>query len=277
MPSNEKNEKNANKVRKELAGLMDIYTGAVHRVALAYAERRNRERDIHWLALQVAKEYGAMLFHSRLMWRKAKAMEPLESIRKSSADSFEEAEHYSGYQEILDWYMDGKPCEVPQMWGYGDFPETGGPGPGVNKSLWPEHYGYLDMAQRYAREARSSWVREVISSNREGAAVAFHAVMCKLPVTDEFAERVTRHERAVARDELHHGPELIQELAKTVPSLDDLEEAKRKITEMRVQELRQRNEQFLHPMTAAELGQLEQDFRHMRIEPIPVFSEGAIA
>ncbi|MCH8267058.1 MAG: hypothetical protein IH846_06050 [Acidobacteria bacterium] len=81
----------------------------------------------------------------------------------------------------------------------------------------------------------------------------------------------------VARDELHHGPELIQELAKTVPSLDDLEEAKRKITEMRVQELRQRNEQFLHPMTAAELGQLEQDFRHMRIEPIPVFSEGAIA
>ena len=277
MSSNEKNEKNAKRVREELAGLMDIYTGAVHRVALAYAERRNRERDIHWLALQAAKEYGAMLFHSRLMWRKAKEMEPLESIRKSSVDSFEEAEHYWGYREILDWYLDGKPCEVPQMWGYGDFPDAGGPGPGVNKSLWPEHYGYLDMAQRHARAARSSWVSEVVSSNRDGAAVAFHAAMSKLPVTDEFAERFTRHERTVARDELHHGPELIQELAKTVPSLDDLEEAKQKIAEMRVQELRQRNEQFLHPMTAAELGQLEQDFRHMRIEPIPVFSEGAIA
>lgn len=256
---------------------MDVYTGAVHRVAMAYAERRNREWDIHWLALQVAKEYGAMLFHSRLMWRKAKAMEPLESIWKSSADNFEEAEHYSGYRKILDWNMDGKPYEVPQMWGYGDFPEVGRPGLGVIKSLWPEHYGYLDMVQRYAREIRSSWLREVISSNREGAAVAFHAVMCKLLVTDEYAERVTRHERTVARDELHHGPELVQELAKTVPSLDDLEEAKQKLTEMSVQELSQRKEQFLHPMTAVELEQLEQDFRHMRIKPITVFSEGAIA
>ena len=40
---------------------------------------------------------------------------------------------------------------------------------------------------------------------------------------------------------------------------------------------RQRNEQFLHPLTAAEMEQLEQDFRRRRIDPIPVFSQGAIA
>lgn len=45
-------------------------------------------------------------------------------------------------------------------------------------------------------------------------------------------------------DELQHGPEMFQEL-------------------------RQRNEQFLHTMTAAEMGQLEQDFRQKRFEPIP--------
>ena len=271
MPGNEK------AVREELAGLMDAFTGAVNRVALAYSERRNRERDVHWLALQAAKEYGAMRLHSRMMWRKAREMDSLESIRKSSADSFEEAEHYWGYQKILDWYLGGEHCEVPQMWGYGDFGEPSGPGPGLKQSLWPEHYGYVHMARRLAGEARSHWVRDLIAANREGAAVAFHYVMSKLPVTDEYSERVTRHEHAVARDELHHGPELIQEFAKTIQAAEDLQEAKQRLTELRVQELRQRNEQFLHPLTVGEMEQLEQDFRQRRIGPIPVFSEGAIA
>ena len=56
-----------------------------------------------------------------------------------------------------------------------------------------------------------------------------------------------------------------------------MQEAKQRLTELRVQELRQRNEQFLHPLTVGEMEQLEQDFRQRRIGPIPVFSEGAIA
>ena len=114
----------------------------------------------------------------------------------------------------------------------------------------------------------------MIATNIEGAAVGFHYVMTKLTVTDEFTERFIRHERTVVQDELHHGPELIQELAKTLESQEELEEAKQKVTELRVQELRQRNEQFLHPLTEAEMNQLEQDFRQRRIEPIPLFSTG---
>lgn len=261
-------------VQEELAGLMDVFTGAVHRVALAYSERRNRDRDIYWLALQATKEYGAMVYHSRVMFNKAKEMDSLDSIQKSSADSFEEAEHYWGYMKVLDWYLEGKPCEVPEMWGYGDFTETLGPGPGMKKSLWPESHCYFDLAQQQMQQTRSSWVRRVIATNIEGAAVGFHYVMTKLPVTDEFTERFTRHERTVVQDELHHGPELIQELAKTLESREELEEAKQKVTELRVQELHQRNEQFLHPLTAAEMKQLEQDFRQKRIEPIPLFSTG---
>ena len=264
----------ARTVQGELAGLMDSFTGAINRVGLAYAERRNRERDIHWLALQTAKEFGAMVLHSRIMIRKAREMDSLESIRKSSTDSYEEAEHYWGYRTILDWYLKGQPCEVPEMWGYGDFHEAGGPGPGLKQSLWPEHCGYIDLARRLAAECRSPWAQQVIRSNREGAAVCFHYVLSKLPATDEFMQRVTRHERSVAEDELHHGPELIEELSRTIQSAEELEEAIGKLTILRMQELRQRNEQFLHPLTPAELAELERDFRQKKVEPIPLFSAG---
>ena len=43
-----------------------------------------------------------MVYYTGLMWRKAKAMEPQESIRKSSHDSFEEAEHFWGHMKILE-------------------------------------------------------------------------------------------------------------------------------------------------------------------------------
>ena len=76
-------------VQKELSELMDCYTGAMKRVVTAYAERRTKERDVRWVALQATKEFGAMRLHSWSMWKKAKEMADLNDIRKSSEDSFE--------------------------------------------------------------------------------------------------------------------------------------------------------------------------------------------
>ena len=263
-------------IQEELAGLIARYTGAASRVVAAYALRRTRERDIHWLALQATKEYGAMVYHSGAMWRKAKAMEPLKSIRKSCQDSYEEAEHYRGYMEILNEYLEGKPCEVANMWDYGDISDTFGPGPRMKKSLWPEHFGYFEIGERLAREARSEWIRQVILTNREGAAVGFHFAMSKMPVTDEFARRITEHERSVAADELHHGSEIIPDLARTLPAPDQLEEAKRQVAEKHIQGLRQRHEQFLDVLSSQEMKELEEDFHQDRIKPIPVFSLSAV-
>ncbi len=263
-------------VQEKLAGMIALYTGAAKRVALAYWERRNRERDIHWLALQATKEYGAMVYHAGAMMRKTKAMESPSSIRKSNQDALEESEHFCGYMKILDWYLGGQPCQVPEMWGYGDISDSFGPGPGMKKSLWPEHYLYFEIGARYTREARSEWMRQAILANREGAAVGFHFVMSKLQATDEYLKRVTEHERTVAEDELHHGSEVIPELARTLPSADELEEVQSHVADIHVQELRQRNEQFLNPLTAAEMKSLEEDFRQKRIEPIPLFSEVAV-
>src|SRR5581483_2027386 len=92
-------------VREELSSLMDVYTGAMSRVIQAYVERRNRQRDINWVALQATKEYGAMKMHGWAMFRKAKEMDTLQNIRKSCEDAYEEAEHYWGLMKILDWYL----------------------------------------------------------------------------------------------------------------------------------------------------------------------------
>lgn len=262
---------NPEMAQEKLAGVMDRFAGAMERVVGAYAKNRTRERDIYWLALQMTKEFGAMVSYSRKIVSRARNMEPIERIRKASQDCYEEAEHYVGYRKILEWYLEGKPCEVPEMWGYGDFAEFG-PGPGMKRSLWPEHHDYVALAKRLSEETRSEWVRDVIYANREGAAVAFHHAMSRLPVADEYMKRLVEHEKEVARDELFHGPELIRELAKTVPSEKELQEALDKVTDLRVQELRQRNEQFMHPLDEAAMAQLEREFRENRTEAIPLFS-----
>jgi hypothetical protein len=256
---------------QELTEVMDRFAGAMERVVHAYAHHRNPERDAHWLALQMTKEFGAMVAYSRKIVDTTRKMEPLKTIRKACQDCYEEAEHYVGYRLIFDWYEQGKAYEVPEMWGYGDFGDFA-PGPGMKQSLWPEHYGYVSMAKRLSEETASPWVREVVYANREGAAVAFHHAMSQLPPTDEFARRVVAHEREVARDELYHGPQLLRELARTVPSEAELKEAIAKVTELRVQELRQRNEQFLHPLDEEAMARLEHDYRERRGEPVPIFS-----
>ena len=257
--------------KEKLSSVMDRFAGGVGRVVEAYGKNRSRERDTYWLALQMTKEFGAMVAYSRKIVSRARNMDPIESIRKASQDCYEEAEHYVGYRLILDWYLDGKPCEVPEMWGYGDFGDFA-PGPGMKRTLWPEHHDYVAMARRLSEETKSDWVRQVVVANREGSAVAFHHAMSKLPETDELMKRVVAHEKEVARDELYHGAQLIHELAQTVPSEEALEEALQKVTDLRVQELKQRNEQFMHPLDKAAMDQLERDFRANRTEAIPLFS-----
>jgi hypothetical protein len=265
-----------NRVTTELAGIMDHFTGAMDEVVRAYAKKRNRNRDINWLALQTAKEYGAIRTHARNMLNQAKNMKPIEEIKKSAHDATEEVDHYYGYRQILEWCLDGKPCAVKKWWDYGDFAEKGGAGPKMKKSLWPEHVDYLEMNKTLASKTRSPWVREVILSNREGAAVAFHYVMSRLPAKDAYMRRLTKHERSVAVDELHHGPEMIAILAKTIKSEKQLEEAKEKVQQMRVQELHQRNEQFLHPLSKANMKKLEKNFLAGTTKAIPLFSTGKI-
>jgi hypothetical protein len=193
-------------------------------------------------------------------------MESLQSIAKQHT-TVTRKPNTIGYHKILEWYLSGEPRPVAEMWSYGDFAEWR-PGPGMKRSLWPDHHDYVALAKKLTDETRSAWVRDVIFANREGTAVAFHHAMSKLSPIDEYVRRAIEHEKEVARDELYHGPKLIRSLARIVPSEVESEEAVRKITELRVQKLRQRNEQFRHPLCKGGDGTTRAPFART----VPLFS-----
>ena len=125
-------------VRDEIIIILDLYTAAVCNVAEAYHAKRNYERDVNWVALQAAKEFGAAKVHAMIMLDKAKAMRSLEDVKKSSRDAFEEVEHYHGYMQALEMRLEGRSNPAEDFWGYGDFQApTFEPGPTLSKDRWP--------------------------------------------------------------------------------------------------------------------------------------------
>ncbi|MBI3092608.1 MAG: hypothetical protein HYY96_18265 [Candidatus Tectomicrobia bacterium] len=260
------------RVREEIISILDTYTAAVCKVTEAYAGRRTKERDINWLALQAAKEYGAARVHAGIMLDKAKAMAALEDIEKSHGDAFEEVEHYHGYMKVLAWLLQGEPIPVPDFWGYGDFQApTFLPGPGLRRERWPWNHAFFSTGMDYLLHASSPWIRRAMITSIEGAAVGFHYAMSRLPRSDGLLERIHVLEQSVVDDELHHGPEVIDEIAAEPPREAVFNEALEKIWHLRELELYQRNEQFLQPMTEDEVRDLARAMRAKAIAPVDLY------
>ena len=72
---------------------------------------------------------------------------------------------------------------------------------------------------------------------------------------------------------LHHGPEVIDLLAANPPEQDVYDEAIEKIWRLQELELYQRNEQFLHPLTDVEVGELARRMQRQEIEPVNLYRE----
>jgi hypothetical protein len=96
-------------------------------------------------------------------------------------------------------------------------------------------------------------------------------MMSRLEPTDEFIRRIVPIEKEIVADELYHGPETIVLLAQTPPDEDEFEKIKQQIKQVRSLELRQRNEQFLHPLTENQMRLIEEDFLQDRVEPLNLF------
>ena len=262
------------RVKEELLTLLDLGAAALEAVVQGYAARRSRERDLTWLALQAGKEYGAVTLHAR---RNLDCLPPKSpgEIRKAIEDALEEVDHYAGYMSVLEWALGGEPCPVQDMYrycgvapyrllGYGDYEET--------KQRWPANYAYFMERQEHFDRC-SAWGNAVLAACGEGGAVGWHYAMSRIPVTDEFSRRVVKVEQAVVDDELHHGPELLERLARETPSEAEYEDVKRRVRRIRSLELWQRNEQFQHPLSDEELNVINDAMRAGRLEPLSVFHQ----
>lgn len=261
------------RIQEEILLIMDRSAAAMKQVVDAYVSTRTRERDIHWLALQSAKEYTAAHVHARRLLGPTAPLAGAEEVKKALKDASEEVEHYAAYMEVLNWLLDGQPCPVKEYERYGNpasyewrfsgsFEET--------RALWPCSYAYYTTRERLCRES-SEWGTRAILACGEGGAVGWHYTMSQLPPTDEFLRRITPIEKEIVADELYHGPETIARLARTPPAEEEFAEVKKKIKQVRSLELRQRNEQFLHPLNEDRMRAIEQDFLEDRTNPLTLF------
>jgi hypothetical protein len=260
-------------VREEILEIMDRSAAAMKQVVDGYVAQRTRERDIHWLALQAAKEYTAAHVHARRLLGPTELLGNIHEVKKALHDATEEVEHYALYMEVLIWYLDNKPCPVKDWQRYGNPGAYGWRFGGSfedTKAVWPYSYAYYTTRARVCKGS-SPWGVAAILACGEGGAVGWHHMMSQLDPSDPFFARIVPIEKEIVADELYHGPETIAHLAATPPSEQEFEVVKERIKQVRAKELRQRNEQFLHPLGEAQMQAIEENFVNGRTEPITLF------
>jgi hypothetical protein len=254
----------AAQARDEILRALNQNGAAMARVCRAYYERRTPERDLNWLMLQAGKELNAMLLRLERASGRAHAIErgvSREAFAKLLRETWEEMQHYNGLADILQDALGGGPLPVDEMLRYR----------GVDPHPdWPAHSARVLGVQALMVQA-TPWVCEVIQACNEGGDAAFHWAMGELPPDDDFLRRVAEVERAIATDEVEHGPEAIAALAETVPSPEALADAVTRIRQLGVLNVHQRNEQFLHPLTPAEAATLAADLTSDRLPPLALF------
>jgi len=272
----------AQQIHQQITNILDQGAEAVKQVVDAYVANRTPERDMNWLCLQMAKEFGAVMLHSdnaREAIRKGvdgRAMDAyIETVR-------EEVVHYQAYFNLLNRTI-GEDTEIPiaDIYRYLVTKIDNGKLAMDDAMVafadrWPEHHKYMACAAPYVK-AQHPWVAKVFGATMEGGAGGWHWCMSQVPPNDEFLVQVAKLQKGIAIDELEHGPE---ELAALCAEYDDamgvdLDELYRQLREHRFQEVLQRNEQFLYPLTDAQLQAIHQQLLNNELTGFNLYSRAA--
>ncbi|MDD3652300.1 hypothetical protein, partial [Immundisolibacter sp.] len=241
--------------------IMSQGASAQQRVVDAYMAKRNRERDINWVVIQAAREYGATNMYAD---RARLALGTGIGVRE--ADRFavimkEELDHYRAYMNLLDLTL-GKGTEPPDSEAFHylnvEFTAQGagfhGDSGAIVARKWPEHHRFITLWMKIYNEL-PRWTSRLLMTQGEGGSVGWHWCMSNLPGNDEFLRLAAKLEKTVVEDEIFHGPEEIKELAASFDPANALpwDETLNLAREMRYLDVRERNEQFQYPLTEAEL------------------------
>ena len=271
-------------VLNEFVRILDQGTTALKRVVEAYEANRTPERDIHWLSLQAGKEFGAItLQHARAndLLQRGAGVGPISEMCHAVE---EEAEHYGAYVGVLQTLTDPETQPVDGMYDYVRVKAVEDGRVILHEDMlargpkqFPANHRYFTETLE-AMDKLSPWGRQAVGAQFEGGAVGWHWAMSQLDPVDEYTAAVSKLEKMIADDEIHHGPEGLQPLADayTEERAAEAEEVFRLIRHFRYLEVLQRNEQFLNPLTDEEAEALGQSIIDDTIEPTPLFA-GAMA
>lgn len=258
-------------IRAELIEIANMGTAALVKMVDVYYRHRTPERDLYWLSLQCSKEYFAIDRQNKRFKDLVAAGAPIEEVAHAHEAMIEEVNHYYGYKQIMDWLLDGKPNPIENWMLYGDFGYWWLHGPKEEiKKYWPHNWNFQNTVYEVISSSHP-WTGQIVAAFVEGGAAGWHWAMSRLPQDDEFLRRVTECEAMVAGDELYHGPETVVRLANECPSEAEYQKAKQAVLHIRGLEIWQRNEQYMHPLSDAEVQAMVDDLMAGKMENIGLY------
>ncbi len=273
----------ADRIVEQTIRIMSQGVTAMQRLTDAYFAKRTQEADVNWVTIQMAREYGAMNFYGDLARLAIRG-----GISGRDADEFthiikEEVDHYRSYQILLDLTI-GKDTPMPDddCFHYLNIrfaPDGVAFFPGSEEVVarkWPEHHRFISLWMDNYNNL-PSWSSKLLMTQGEGGSCGWHWCLANAPQTDDFLKGTAKLEKVVVEDELHHGPDEIRRLAEAYDPanampMDEMFEIAR---EMRYLDIRERNEQFLHPLSEAELEEIRELIFSDALEPATIYDEVA--
>ena len=270
----------ADQIARQTLHIMSQGASAQQHVVNAYMAKRNRDRDINWVVIQAAREYGATNMYAD---RARLALGTGIGVRE--ADRFagimkEELDHYRAYMNLLDLTLGkGKEPPEPESFHYlnVEFTAQGAGFHGASGDIvarkWPEHHRFITLWMKIYNTL-PKWTSRLLMTQGEGGSVGWHWCMSNLPGNDEFLRLAAKLEKTVVEDEIFHGPEEIKELAASFDPAQALpwDETVNLAREMRYLDVRERNEQFLYPLGEAELEDIRRAIFEDTLAPSDIYA-----
>ena len=250
----------AERAQRELNGILAQYTAGEAEVVREYFARPHT-RDEYLDVLR--RHMGRELFPVNKLPYLATLVPELERSvgRHRFADLLtgvaEEFGHYTLVADVAEWLL-GRPLTAEEAREYEVFaaPQPYLPREQQYNPRLPDANAMLDLLWRY-READPSEFRDEVRRLTEGGGGAAFLEAGRLS-GDEFRERYAAAMRAIAAEELDHGPHRVSSfVAKYVETEADLALATGQLRELMAQHLRVRNEMFAYPLSPERLAAID--------------------
>jgi hypothetical protein len=174
--------------------------------------------------------------------------------------------HYTLVADVAEW-LAGRPLTAAEARQYEVFaaPNPNLPREQQYNPRMPDANAMLDLLWRYRDDGPSEFADEVRRLTEGGGGAAF--LEGGRLSGDEFRDRYAAAMRAIAAEELDHGPHRVPGfVAKYVRSEADLARAAAQLRELMAQHLRVRNEMFAYPLSPERLAAIDRG----EIEPWPM-------
>jgi len=251
----------AERAERELNAILARYSAGEAEVVRTYfAQPRSTEEHVTVLRRQMGREISVIDWLERTVRMGAELEETVErhAFAAYLDQIADEVKHYAALADLAEWVL-GRKLAVAEAREYfvHAFYDPEIPAERQYNPRLPEANRMLELVRRMKTEYPADFSHAVLLLTEGGGGAAF--LEAGRLSGDEFRERFAAAMRAIADDELDHGPRRVPGfVAKYVSSEADLALATRQLRDVMAQHLRVRNEIYGYPLSAERLAAIDE-------------------